>query len=69
MGHAARKQIKNDPSQTGDGLAVGGIVVGWLSFAVAIIGALLFVLLIILGIAVGSSVDCHTDSDGYTTCS
>lgn len=70
MGHAARKQIRNDPTQTGEGLAVGGIVVGWVAFALAIVGTLLFVGLIVLGLAVGSSVDdCHTDTDGYTTCS
>lgn len=67
MGHSARKQIRNDPTQTGEGLAVGGIVVGWVAFALAIIGVLMFVGLVVLGIAVGSSVDCHTDSDGYTT--
>lgn len=70
MGHSARKQIRNDPNQTGEGLAVGGIVVGWVAFALAIVGLLLFVGLIVLGVAVGSSVDhsCTTDSSGYTTC-
>jgi hypothetical protein len=69
LGHNARKQIRNTPHQTGDGLALGGIIVGWAGFALAVIGVAVWVVLIILGVAVGSSVDCTTDSDGYTSCS
>jgi len=29
LGHMGRKKIQNDPSRTGDGLALAGIIVGW----------------------------------------
>lgn len=68
LGHVARRQIKDDPSQTGEGLALGGIIVGWVGFGLALIGVALWVVLIVLGLAFGSSVDCTTDTNGYTTC-
>ncbi|MEE7546741.1 DUF4190 domain-containing protein [Xanthomonas sp. Kuri4-1] len=44
-GHLARSQIRAQPGRLdGDGLAVGGLVLGWLSVSLWILGILAFVL-------------------------
>ena len=45
MGHVARKQIK-ESGEEGDGLALGGIIVGWIVAGLAILFILLYVLFI-----------------------
>lgn len=50
-GHLARKEIRNAPQRlTGDGMAVAGLVLGYLSLALALAG-LLFVFLVLGGVA------------------
>lgn len=69
LGHVARRQIKDDPNQTGEGIALGGIVVGWASFGIALIGIVAWILLVVVGAFAGSTIDdCYTDSDGYYVC-
>lgn len=43
FGYTARKEIREHPDRvSGDGLAVAGIVLGWISVAVAVLGILAF---------------------------
>ncbi|GAA1535763.1 DUF4190 domain-containing protein [Nocardioides humi] len=65
LGHVAKSQMKRTNEQ-GGGLALAGIIVGWLGFALFIVGAVLFVALVVW--AENSIDDCYTDSDGYFTC-
>lgn len=47
-GHMARAEIKREPERfEGDGLAIGGLILGYVQLALALLG-LLFVLAIIL---------------------
>lgn len=55
-GHMARKEIRNSGGRLdGDGLALGGLILGWVSAALWLIGILVFVLffggLVWLGLA------------------
>lgn len=44
-GHLARAEIRREPQRLdGDGLAIGGLVLGWLSVATWVIAVLVFVL-------------------------
>lgn len=65
LGHVARGQIKRSNEQ-GAGLALGGIIVGWVGFALFIA---MIVLFIALGVWAESTVDdCYTDSSGTFRC-
>ncbi|WP_066095763.1 DUF4190 domain-containing protein [Xanthomonas massiliensis] len=46
-GHMARAEIRRDPQMDGDGLAVAGLVLGWLMVALAVLA--LFVLVVFFG--------------------
>lgn len=52
-GHMARNEIKNDPGMQGDGLAVVGLILGYLHLVAFCVGVLLF--LLIFGGVVGLS--------------
>lgn len=43
-GHMARAEIRRTPGLDGDGLAVAGLVLGYLAVALAVLAALFFVL-------------------------
>lgn len=44
-GHMARGEIRRDPERLqGDGLAVGGLILGYVALALAILAGLIFVL-------------------------
>jgi Domain of unknown function (DUF4190) len=49
MGHIARRQIKQN-GESGDGMAVAGLVLGWIGIALT----LLFVFIIIVAVAAGT---------------
>jgi hypothetical protein len=69
MGHVARKQIREQPNQTGEGLALGAIIVGWVCFGLALIGIVLYVVLIIVGVVASDSLDdCYYDSNDNYVC-
>ncbi|MEZ0580597.1 DUF4190 domain-containing protein [Nocardioides sp. MH1] len=69
LGHVARKQIRTQPNQTGEGMALGGIIVGWIAFGLSLVGIAFYVVAIIIGISASDDADnCHTDSDGYYVC-
>ncbi|HJQ04179.1 MAG TPA: DUF4190 domain-containing protein [Nocardioides sp.] len=53
MGHVARGQIRRDNAE-GDGFALAGIIVGWVTFAVGLLAVIAFVVFVI---AVGHSVE------------
>ena len=43
-GHMARAEIRREPARLqGDGLAVGGLVLGWLSVAMGVLAVVVFV--------------------------
>lgn len=68
LGHVARRQIR-ERGESGEGLALGGIIVGWLAFGVAllvVIGYLVF--FVVLVSASNSYDDCYTDSNGSYVC-
>ena len=67
LGHVGRKQIR-EQNQSGDGLALAGIIVGWAAFALAVIGTILYVVLVVVLGLWAESVDCYTDSDGTYVC-
>lgn len=73
MGHAARRQMRQQPDQTGDGLALGGIIVGWIAFALALAAAILYVVLIVIFGVWAESIDdsfddCYYDDNGSYVC-
>lgn len=43
-GHMARKEIRQNPALGGDGMAVGGLILGWASVLLWVVGILAFVL-------------------------
>jgi len=45
MGHVARGQIRRD-NQAGDGFALAGVIIGWISFVVALIAIVVFVVIL-----------------------
>ncbi|MBO0868030.1 MAG: DUF4190 domain-containing protein [Micromonosporaceae bacterium] len=46
LGHVARKQIR-ERGESGDGMAMAGIITGWIIFALAVVGVSLYVILIV----------------------
>jgi len=69
MGHVARRQIR-ERGEGGDGLALGGVVVGWIAFAVAI-AAVIFYVVLFLGLGLwAESVDdsCYYDDRDVYVC-
>ena len=66
LGHVAMRQIKaND--QAGRGLALAGVIVGWIAFAIGVV--VIAAIIIFVVVAVNDASDCYTNSDGYYTCS
>jgi hypothetical protein len=58
LGYMARSDIRRRPSEvTGDGLALAGIVLGWISVGLAVLGLLLFGAFAVCGIcgAIGAN--------------
>ncbi|MET0809044.1 MAG: DUF4190 domain-containing protein [Pseudoxanthomonas sp.] len=43
-GHMARKEIRQNPALAGDGMAVGGLILGWASVLLWVIGIVAFLL-------------------------
>ena len=66
LGHVAMRQIRaND--QGGRGMALAGVIVGWVAFALGLLILAAFIVFVV--IAVNDASDCYTNSDGYYTCS
>lgn len=66
MGHVSKGQIKRNGEQ-GAGMALAGIIIGWIGTVIFLVAVAVFV---VLAIAVEDTIDdyCYTDSDGYYTC-
>lgn len=66
LGHMAKGQIRRNGEQ-GGGIATAGIIVGWAGTAIFVIGAGIFVAILIWA---GESVDdyCYTDYSGTYVC-
>ncbi len=43
-GHMARKEIRQNPTLGGDGMAVAGLIMGWTSVVLWVLGIMAFVL-------------------------
>ncbi|MEO6519477.1 MAG: DUF4190 domain-containing protein [Pseudoxanthomonas sp.] len=43
-GHMARKEIRQNPALGGDGMAVAGLIMGWVSVVLWVLGIMAFVL-------------------------
>lgn len=67
LGHVARKQIREE-GQAGDGMALGGIIVGWIAFGLSMALLVFYVVVIVILGVWAESVDCHYDSDGTYIC-
>lgn len=65
LGHVAKGQIRQRNDQ-GGGLATAGIIIGWIGFALFLLG---LAAVIALGVWAENTVDdCYTDSSGYLQC-
>lgn len=69
MGHVARRQIR-ERGEGGDGLALGGVIVGWIAFALSIAAVLFYVVLVVgLGLWAESVDDnCYYDDRDVYVC-
>lgn len=71
LGHVSRKQIREQPNQTGAGVALAGIIVGWVSFGLALVGTIAYILLVALAVTADTVDDdeyCYTDTTGQEVC-
>lgn len=48
LGTMARGELRRDPTLEGDGLATAGLVLGWIGVALAVLGLLVFLFLVLL---------------------
>jgi hypothetical protein len=46
MGHVARRQIR-ERGESGDGMALAGVIVGWIAFGIAVIATVLIVIFVV----------------------
>jgi len=46
MGHVARRQIRERGEQ-GDGMALAGVIVGWIAFGIAVIATVLIIIFVV----------------------
>jgi hypothetical protein len=46
MGHVARRQIR-ERGENGDGMALAGVIVGWIAFGIAIIATILIIIFVV----------------------
>lgn len=53
-GHLARSECRRDPNVDGDGLAVAGLIVGYLFLVISFVVCLVFAVLAILAVFAGS---------------
>jgi len=51
FGHMARAEIRREPDKDGDGMAVAGLLLGYLSFLIAVV-AIVFIVLFLGGLGV-----------------
>ena len=49
MGHVARRQIR-ERGEDGDGMALTGVIVGWIVFALSVLGTLAYLIFIVWAI-------------------
>ncbi|ROT32007.1 DUF4190 domain-containing protein [Micromonospora sp. HM5-17] len=56
LGHISRKQIR-ERGEGGDGLALAGIIVGWIAGGIAILATIAIIVIIVISVKQGSSYD------------
>jgi hypothetical protein len=66
LGHVARKQIR-ERGDGGDGLALAGIITGWIIFGLAAIGIAIYVIFFILLVATAASVPTYDPTPYFPT--
>jgi hypothetical protein len=49
LGHVSRRQIR-DRGENGDGMALAGIIVGWIAAGIAVLATAAIIVIIILGV-------------------
>jgi hypothetical protein len=59
LGHVARRQIR-DRGESGDGMALAGIITGWIATGIALIIAALIVIFVVWAANTSSSYDSST---------
>ncbi|WP_018351528.1 DUF4190 domain-containing protein [Longispora albida] len=62
MGHVAKRQVKERGEQ-GDGFALAGIIIGWISFGIFLLIVVVYAVLIYIGINYGDSSSYDDDYD------
>jgi hypothetical protein len=55
LGHVALRKIRNDPQLDGEGLAKGGIIVGWVCTGLGLIAITLYVIFVVAAISHSNS--------------
>jgi hypothetical protein len=55
-GHAARSEIRRAPPGTvdGDGMALAGLILGWIQIVLTVIGVAIFILFLLGALALGN---------------
>ena len=46
LGHVARRQIR-ERDESGDGMALAGVIVGWIAFVIAVIATVLIIIFVV----------------------
>lgn len=64
LGHVSKKQIR-DRNEGGGGVALAGIIVGWIAFG---LGVLAVAAIVVLVVWTDGFTDCYYDSDGDYVC-
>lgn len=64
LGHVSRKQIR-ERQEGGDGMALAGVIVGWIAFGLGMLALAAFVVLVVIGVAAD---DCYYDDSGSYVC-
>lgn len=68
LGHVSRGQIRDNPNQAGDGMALAGIIIGWVSFGLFLASAVAYIAFIAILASSADDEHCYTDSYGEEFC-
>lgn len=66
LGYVARREIRESPTLTGEGLAKAGIILGWIGVALSLIALFVALLVIVFGfVAIPGFTICALLSNGF----
>jgi hypothetical protein len=66
LGHVARKQIR-ERGEAGDGLALGGIISGWIIFGLAAIGLTIYIIFFVILVTTAATVPTYDPTPYFPT--